>query len=139
VKPASTPGAFVAVVSLALLCVSFLPLVTVSIEASTASGSIDAWHSYGSCGMVISLAGVALWAVARFKLLPLAPARNWAVIAGVMILLGTALVFVRGVVYASENRSIDGQTLGNVSLGYGALLMLAFGVAAAVSTAWRPI
>jgi hypothetical protein len=129
----------VAVTSLALLCVSFLPLATGTFDESPGSSAVDAWHGYGSSGMIIALAGVALWAVARFKMVPLAPARNWAVIAAGIILLGTAVVFVRGLVYTSEHFSIAGQGVGSVSLGYGAFLILGFGLAASVSVAWRPV
>jgi hypothetical protein len=106
-----------AVTSLALLCVAFLPLVTMTDQSSAATASFDAWHSYGSCGILIALAGVGLWTVARFKTIPLSPTRNWAVIAGGIILLGTALVFVRGVTYTSENVSIAADVFGGVSLG----------------------
>jgi hypothetical protein len=131
----------VAIASLGLLCVSFLPVVSVSIQTpeAPASNAIDAWHSYGSCGMLIALAGVALWGVARFRTIPLAPGRNWALIAGAMIVLGTALVFVRAIVYASESLSINGQTQASTSLGYGMFLVLIFGIVAAASAAWQPL
>ena len=128
-----------AVASLTLLCVSFLPLVTISLSDVNASGSIDAWHSYGSCGMVIALAGIALWTVARFKLIPLAPDQNWPVIAGMMILLGTVLVLVRALVYSGEQIGFAGQTVAQTSLGYGAILVIVFGAASATAAAWRPL
>jgi hypothetical protein len=143
VKPGSTADAVVAIASLGLLCVSFLPVVSVSVglPEPPASSSMDAWHSYGSCGMLIALAGVALWGVARFQTIPLAPGRNWALIAGGMIVLGTALVFVRAIVYASESLNVNvygqAQVQASTSLGYGMFLLLIFGITAAVTAAWR--
>jgi hypothetical protein len=56
-----------------------------------------------------------------------------------MIVLGTALVFVRAIVYASESLSINGQTQASMSLGYGMFLLLIFGIVAAASAAWQPL
>jgi hypothetical protein len=138
VKPAPTLDAVMVIASLAFVCVSPLPLVRGSFDSSLGSWSIDAWHSYASSGMLLAIAAMTLWVGARLKV-PLASARNPAVLVAAMILLGTALVFVRGVVFVSENPVIAGQITVNVRLGYGAFLMLGLGVTAAVCAAWRPL
>jgi hypothetical protein len=119
---------------------SFLPLASVSISVgfgATVSGSVDSWHSYGIAGMLIGLAGIALWVVMRFGLATLPPGPNWPLIAAGAILLGTVLVFIRGVVYSGESATLDGQVVGSASLGYGAFIVLITGVVAGACVGFR--
>ena len=139
-KSVSNVDWVMAAASLLFFIGSFLPLATVTISlglGTSVSGSVDSWHSYGIAGILIGLAGIALWVVLRMGLAALPAGYNWPLIAGGAILLGTVLVFIRGIVYAGESASIDGQVVGSASLGYGAFIVLIFGLIAAACAAMR--
>ena len=65
------------------------------------------------------------------------PGPNWPLIAGGAILLGTVLVFIRGVVYSGESATLDGQVVGSAGLGYGAFIVLITGIVAAACAGFR--
>ena len=139
-EPVSNVDWVMAVASLLFFIGSFLPLATVSISlglGASVSGSLDSWHSYGIAGMLIGLAGIALWVVMRFGLATLPPGPNWPLIAGGAILLGTVLVFIRGVVYSGESATLDGQVVGSAGLGYGAFIVLIAGIVAGACAVFR--
>jgi len=139
-KSVSNVDWVMAAASLLFFIGSFLPLATVTVSlglGTSVSGSVDSWHSYGIAGILIGLAGIALWVVLRMGLAALPAGYNWPLIAGGAILLGTVLVFIRGIVYAGESASIDGQVVGSASLGYGAFIVLIFGLIAAACAAMR--
>jgi hypothetical protein len=119
---------------------SFLPLATASISlgfGASVSGSVDSWHSYGIAGMLIGLAGIGLWVVMRLGVATLPPGPNWPLIAAGAILLGTVLVFIRGVVYSGDSATLNGQVVGSAGLGYGAFIVLITGVVAAACAGFR--
>jgi hypothetical protein len=139
-EPVSNVDWVMAIASLLFFIGSFLPLATVSISlgfGASVSGSLDSWHSYGIAGMLIGLAGIGLWVVMRFGLATLPPGPNWPLIAGGAILLGTVLVFIRGVVYSGESATLDGQVVGSAGLGYGAFIVLIAGVVAGACAGFR--
>jgi hypothetical protein len=138
--PVSNVDWVMAIASLLFFIGSFLPLATLSISlgfGGSVSGSVDSWHSYGIAGMLIALAGIALWLVMRFGLATLPPGRNWPLIAAGAILLGTVLVFIRGVVYSGESATLNGQVVGSAGLGYGAFIVLIAGVVASACAGFR--
>jgi hypothetical protein len=139
-EPVSNVDWVMVVASVLFFIGSFLPLATVSISlglGASVSGSLDSWHSYGIAGMLIGLAGIGLWVVMRFGLATLPPGPNWPLIAGGAILLGTMLVFIRGVVYSGESATLDGQVVGSAGLGYGAFIVLITGIVAAACAGFR--
>jgi hypothetical protein len=138
--PVSNVDWVMAIASLLFFIGSFLPLATASISlgfGASVSGSVDSWHSYGIAGMLIGLAGIGLWVVLRFGLTTLPPGPNWALIAGGAILLGTVLVFIRGVVYSGDSATLNGQVVGSAGLGFGAFVVLIGGVVAAACAGFR--
>jgi hypothetical protein len=139
-EPVSNVDWVMAIASVLFFIGSFLPLATVSISlgfGASVSGSLDSWHSYGIAGMLIGLAGIALWVVMRFGLATLPPGPNWPLIAGGAILLGTVLVFIRGIVYSGESATLDGQVVGSAGIGYGAFIVLITGIVAAACAGFR--
>jgi hypothetical protein len=139
-EPVSNVDWVMVIASVLFFIGSFLPLATVSISlglGASVSGSLDSWHSYGIAGMLIGLAGIGLWVMMRFGLATLPPGPNWPLIAGGAILLGTVLVFIRGVVYSGESATLDGQVVGSAGLGYGAFIVLITGIVAAACAGFR--
>jgi hypothetical protein len=139
-EPVSNVDWVMVIASVLFFIGSFLPLATVSISlglGASVSGSLDSWHSYGIAGMLIGLAGIGLWVVMRFGLATLPPGPNWPLIAGGAILLGTVLVFIRGLVYSGESATLEGQVVGSAGIGYGAFIVLITGIVAAACAGFR--